>query len=345
MFETVIESFVESTPAELDAVIADAELAIREAEGRLADLLAKASAHPVAGERFGEFAAQLLDHAEQLELGDFETVMSHFVQMADPDGSFDDQRFREEQRHASVAVSNGSLELHASGGSPLVAAEIEAVFLLAVQAEFEKDCEQRRREHGDGALAAPLPRTAQQRKFDALHAIFMASVSVEAGGIAPAPLVNILIDHVTAGDVLHRHGMVPSPDIFGTGDADVEAKRADLLGRECSINRTPVHPDIPARACDIDHRAEWGADEGRTDQANAMPACGVHDRWKHRHRIRTRRATNGRIHLVRPDGSTISPVGAREPEWAEPAPTGTPPDQSVDQTPPETKPPDDRSAA
>lgn len=188
------------------------------------------------------------------------------------------------------------------------------------------------------------------------------------------------------------------PDIFEAGGADAEEKRADLLGRECSVNGTPVHPDvalqamlagrvrravvdahrvttdlgrahrlftgrsrdaaqllivtcthrgcdIPARACDIDHRAEWGADEGRTDQANAMPACGVHDRWKHRHRIRTRRATNGRIHLIRPDGSTISPVGAREPEWAEPAPTGTTPNQSVDQPPILPESPDDHAAA
>ncbi len=39
------------------------------------DTLAKAAAHPVAGGRFGEFKAQLLDHAEQLEHRPFEMVV------------------------------------------------------------------------------------------------------------------------------------------------------------------------------------------------------------------------------------------------------------------------------
>lgn len=83
--------------------------------------------------------------------------------------------------------------------------------------------------------------------------------------------------------------------------------------------------DIPANLCDIDHRAEWNADIGTTDQHNAMPMCGVHDRWKHTNHIRSRRATNGRVYLIKPDGSTIKPVGETEPEWAEPEPVGSTP--------------------
>ena len=79
--------------------------------------------------------------------------------------------------------------------------------------------------------------------------------------------------------------------------------------------------DIPATLCDVDHRREWVRERGPTDQANATPMCGPHDRWKHANHIRTRRATNGRTYLIRPDGSTVLPVGAREPDWAEPPPT------------------------
>ncbi|MFT4774035.1 MAG: hypothetical protein ACI9ME_001337 [Ilumatobacter sp.] len=78
--------------------------------------------------------------------------------------------------------------------------------------------------------------------------------------------------------------------------------------------------DTPATLCDVDHRNEWADNGGSTDQANAMPLCGPHDRWKHANKIRSRRATSGRLFLITPDGTTILPAGTREPEWAEPPP-------------------------
>ena len=75
---------------------------------------------------------------------------------------------------------------------------------------------------------------------------------------------------------------------------------------------------IPATLCDVDHRSEWASDGGSTDQANAMPLCGSHDRWKHANSIRSRRSSSGRLFLIRPDGTTVLPVGARQPDWAGP---------------------------
>jgi hypothetical protein len=66
----------------------------------------------------------------------------------------------------------------------------------------------------------------------------------------------------------------------------------------------------------IDHIDEWAADHGETNQANALPLCGHHDRRKHRNRLRGRHDRHGRIHLVRTDGSVIKPLGARDPELA-----------------------------
>ena len=173
--------------------------------------------------------------------------------------------------------------------------------------------------------------------------------------------------------------MIESPDVLGVGDRDGDTiGKADLLNRRCSINGTPVHPDvamkamitgrirravidaddvtinlgrtqrlftgkareaaqllavtcthrgcdIPAKFCDVDHREGWMADNGTTDQQNAMPLCGVHDRWKHTNKIRSRRATNGRIYLIRSDGATIKPIGQNEPEWSEPEWSEPPP--------------------
>ena len=360
------------------------------------DALARARSHPRAGDRFAEFVAILLDHAEHLTHDDFAAVVERFIVLADSDGAFDDQQAREDERTAHVSIVNGAIDVSAHGGSPLDAEEMKAVFDLAVEAEFANDCAARRAEHGDDALAHPLPRTAQQRKFDALHQIFLAWATVPADAKTPEPLVNLVIDPVTAGRVLAAHGLVENPDLFGVGaDAFAVAER-DLLARRChTTTGTAVHPDavlralihgrlrrvvvdadsvvvdmgrtqrlfvgsarnaaqmlvatcthrgcdIPARFCDVDHRDEWVAQHGHTDQTNAMPACGPHDRWKHAHQIRTRRASNGRIYLIRRDGSVIKPAGEREPDWAEPPPfAAAPPDTTASgDAPPDIAPPD-----
>jgi hypothetical protein len=355
--------------------IADALAAGRIGVGQV-DRLAIAAAHPRAGHRFGEFASMLTDHAERLEYDEFLIAVKHFEMQADPDGAFDDQRFHEDERTASVAVSNGAVDVHASGGDPIAATEIKAVFDRAVEAEVQKDFATRRNEYGDDALAHPLPRTAKQRAFDALHQIFIDSAMAPADGLRPEPLVNFVIDPTTGIDVLVRHGFL---------DVDVEtgAEQVDPATRLCATTTgTPVHPDValramvrgsirrvvvdahnvvidhgrkqrlftgaardaarllavrcghrgcdvPAEFCDIDHVDEWAADHGETNQANALPLCGSHDRWKHRKRLRGRRDRHGRVHLIRPDDTVIKPLGARDPEWESSEPKSGPADRHV----------------
>ncbi|MFT4866933.1 MAG: hypothetical protein ACI8RE_003134 [Ilumatobacter sp.] len=299
------------------------------------------------------------------------------MERADPDGAFDTQQFQQDQRTASVANNNGAVGVHGCGGSPQAACEMTKIFELAVQGEFDTDCATRRNEHGDDALNHPLPRTGDQRKFDALHHIFLAWATVPANGATPVPLVNILFDHISAGNALFEHGLVEDPNVFGLPDNVFTAAAADVSKRRCETTTgTSVHRDvalrallagrlrrvvvdadsvvidlgrtqrlfggkareaaqllvttcthrgcdIPATLCDVDHRNEWAGDGGPTDQANAMLLCGSHDRWKHANKIRSRRAASGRLFLIKPDGTTVLPVGAREPDWAEPPPAGT----------------------
>lgn len=341
------------------------------------DRLATACAHPRAGDQFVDFVPTLLAQAEQLEFNDFDKVIDHFIDHADPDGAFDTQQFHEDQRTASVRDDNGAVTVHASGGDPQAAAEMTQIFELAVQAEFDADCAARRTEHEDDALNYPLPRSADQRKFDALHQIFLSWATVPTDGTTPDPLVNILFDHISAGTAMFEHGLADSPNIFGLPEDTFAAAARDLSKRRCETTTgTSVHPDvalralvagrvrravvdadsvvidlgrtqrlfigkareaaqllvttcthrgcdIPATLCDVDHRQEWAAHAGPTDQANAMPLCGTHDRWKHANTIRSRRALSGRLFLIRPNGTTVLPVGAREPNWAEPPPTET----------------------
>ena len=78
------------------------------------------------------------------------------------------------------------------------------------------------------------------------------------------------------------------------------------------------HPgcDLPAQWCQVDHANEW-TDGGVTDQANARARCGGHNRDKHRKKLKSKRATNGRTYTIRSDGSVMLPVGARKPIFAD----------------------------
>jgi len=92
-----------------------------------------------------------------------------------------------------------------------------------------------------------------------------------------------------------------------TGNARIAAT---LLERFCR------HPgcEIPADRCQIDHNESHSAG-GRTDQSNAAPECGPHNRHKFAHGWRLRRADNGRAYNIRSDGTLILFVGERPPPF------------------------------
>ena len=92
-----------------------------------------------------------------------------------------------------------------------------------------------------------------------------------------------------------------------TGNARIAAT---LLERYCSHSGC----EIPADRSQVDHNQSH-SDGGRTDQHNAAPACGPHNRFKYRNGWRTRRADNGRIYNIRSDGTLVLFVGERPPEF------------------------------
>jgi hypothetical protein len=277
--------------------------------------MATAQQHPRAGDQFAGFAALFVSQAERLEHDEFAAAIKHFIVQADQDGAFNDQKFHEDQRTASVRVDDGAISMHASGGDPLSAAEMKRIFDLAIEAEAHKDFETRRTEHGNDALAHPMPRTGEQRRFDALHAIFMASVTAATG-------LEVLARHgflnltgsirrviVDAHDVIINMGRAQR--LF-TGKA---RHAAQLLVVQCGYRGC----DATAELCDVDHIGPW-INGGETNQANSMPLCGPHDRHKHTKQLHGRRDRHGRIHLITPNGTVIKPLNAPDPQWAEPQP-------------------------
>jgi hypothetical protein len=341
----------------------------------------KAYGNPRVRGRLPEFAPLLLEHAEQLPYSDFTAALDHFVAQADADGAHDDRDGNVEGRSAAVLAVGSSLHITASGGDALTTAEMIAIHERYCDREYEQDLDVRRSRYGADAEHHELARTAKQRRFDALIAIFRAAAASDGVGDAADPLVNIEVDARSFGRILIDAGLATSTDLDGnpidpfTGLSDPvdllddptallharcetsngvqlhphDVLRAALAGhvRRAVIDSDGVtidlgrkqrlftgytrdaarlmvrhceHPgcELPADWCDVDHAAEWVADDGSTDQANARIRCGVHNREKHRRRWRTRRATNGHTYTVRGDGTIMLPAGARSPTFAGP---------------------------
>jgi hypothetical protein len=234
---------------EIADVFGDSRIAVGQV-----DAMASAQQHPRAGNQFGEFVALFVQQAERLEHDDFADAIKHFVVQADQDGSYGDQKFHEDQRTASVRVDDGAVSVHASGGDPLRSVEMKEVFDRAVEAEAHKDFAARRGEHGDDALAYPLPRSADQRRFDAMYAIFVASVVAPADGKRPEPLVNIVIDPATSLEVLAKYGLIDLTDNALTDNALTNLDLTDLaqvdpMSRRCVTSTgIAVHPDVALQA-------------------------------------------------------------------------------------------------
>ena len=115
------------------------------------------------------------------------------------------------------------------------------------------------------ALDHPMPRSSEQRRFDAIHAIFMASVTDAADGKRPEPLVNIIIDAATGLEVVARHGFLDlTTNDLTTNDLTSKARHAaQLLAVQCGFRGC----DVPAEFCDVDHIEPW-THGSETNQAN-----------------------------------------------------------------------------
>src|SRR4051812_19527601 len=321
----------------------------------------------------------LLEHAEHLQIRSFTAVVERWLMWADPDGAWRDQSESIDHRNAHVVAADGEVSIGLSGGDPLAAEELRGIFVHFLDIEFRKDCEARRRQHGDRADEFPLPRTDAQRRFDAIVAIFQRAYAATGDGKLPDPVVNIVCDQRTLHDLLGRAGITLADgqqlDLDALNRQEIDAVLAEFvddptatLNRRCETssgqqivpqlliralltaqvrrvvldaNSTVIdlgerrrlftgnariaatlleqfcrHPgcEVPADRCQIDHNESHSAG-GRTDQANAGPECGPHNRHKYEHGWRTRRADNGRIYNIRSDGTLILFVGERPPPF------------------------------
>lgn len=155
-----------------------------------------------------EFIPLLFDDAEQLSHGEFVTCVDRFTNLADADGAHDNRDDAVEHRDAHVSDVGGMLDIAAHGGDGVTSSELVAIHRRFTEAEYRSDLEARRAEFDADADQHPLPRTARQRRFDALVAIFRRAASAEGVGTTADPLVNIVIDLETWARMLMSSGLI-----------------------------------------------------------------------------------------------------------------------------------------
>ena len=230
--------------------------------------LDRVRANPRIGHVLDAVAPVLIDVAEHSSYDEFRDRITEFVNLVDVDGAFADLASDVEHRIARVSDVDGTLDMVAVGGHPLTAARVSAIFQGFVEAEFRRDVAAALTEHGDDADQHPLPRTAGQRRFDALVAIFDAAAGSPGGAAAPIPTVHVVVDDQTLDDTFARVGItLPNGNVVDgdefTGDDDtlldtlIDELRSDpeaFLSRRCETSTgSKIHPIVALQAALTGH--------------------------------------------------------------------------------------------
>jgi hypothetical protein len=167
-----------------------------------AAVLGSAFANPRCGDQLPEALPRLLRHARMLSFDEFRRVVQRWEQIRDVDGAHRGHERSHRNRSASLTAFGDAVHLAASGGTGQGAEMIE-VFERFCDAELQADLEQVRAERAAAGVPTAdvanrrLPRTAAQRRFDALHQIFSQAASAPPDAVSPDPLLNIVVDAAT----------------------------------------------------------------------------------------------------------------------------------------------------
>lgn len=142
----------------------------------------------------------LRESMRTLSVDDFAVVVRHWSYLADADGAERRQDEAHDARHVQVSEVGDTVVLDAAFGLA------QGQVIASVLAEFE-DREFRLdvdaiRDAGGTVLPSAMPRTAAQRRADAVFAVFVAASTALPTAPRPRPLVNIVIDERTFDEAL-----------------------------------------------------------------------------------------------------------------------------------------------
>jgi hypothetical protein len=256
-------------------------------------------------ETFARDEELLVSQGSRLSYGYFARALAYWCYRADPDGSetgaeevYDARRFHLSDGMSSTKLADGVFD-------PIGGAIFEDELKRREQELFEADWAEARERVGPEACGADLRRTAAQRRADAVVEMARRSGAVPEGARMPEPLFSVFVDYESfAGRICElANGVAVTPGsllgyldeawiervVFGSPSRviDMGVRRRLFTGatrravqvrdRECFNEFC----DIPADDCQVDHIEPYAAG-GLTTQDNGRPACGYHNRGRHR---------------------------------------------------------------
>ena len=251
---------------------------------------------------FGRDEEMLVQEATRLKFIAFNSVMDYWESLADPDGASEADLVRQARRNVWLEPTpdgswTGHMQFDQISGA-IVHDELSRIEKELFDAEWAEAKETLGRE----PKVHELPRSAAQRRADAMKEMAIRSGTTPADGKRPRPLVSFLIGWETLhGRICElQNGLVVAPEtmfpymewadfervVFAPGkriEVSVRSrlfkgatKRAiELRDRQCT------HPycDRLAEKCQSDHVIEWNQG-GLTTQENGRLLCGFHNRLR-----------------------------------------------------------------
>ncbi len=192
------------------------------AQGRL---LARVFANPRCADQFPASAQLLIGHAYDLWFDEFAVVVRRWEALADADGAHGAHERAHSRRDAKVSFVGERVYLEARGGV-LAGTTIDEIFVRFCDAEFRADWDAGVAQWGERMAPSMLERTAAQRRFDALVAVFTAAASSGVVGSFD-PLVNVIVDLAT---LEHHLATLAGADPDPLDPATVDQRRCETSG-------------------------------------------------------------------------------------------------------------------
>jgi Domain of unknown function (DUF222) len=241
-------------------------------------LLARVFANPRCADQLPDSASLLVGHAHDLWFEEFSVVIQRWQALADADGAHGAHERAHATRDAHVSVVGERVYLDGRGGV-VAGSVIEEIFARFCATEFAADWEAGLAQWGDKMHPGLLDRSAAQRRFDALLAIF---TSAAASGVVGQwdPLVNIIVDQAT---VEHHLATLAGTNVEPIDPITVDDRRcetstghqidpADMLAAALCGRVRRVVLDTAGVVIDLGRRA-------RLFTGGARDAVLLGDRW------------------------------------------------------------------
>jgi hypothetical protein len=154
--------------------------------------IARLHANPRTCELTVQGQSKLVSHARTKAFVEFAEIVGRWDAFGDPRRAERRHLDAHDRRDAIIFEKDGVVNVHARGGTFQGAALME-IFQRQCDAEFLDDWEHAKANAGDGDPMASLERTDAQRRFDAIHSLFLGAVASPPGSVAPEPVVNIVM--------------------------------------------------------------------------------------------------------------------------------------------------------